>query len=180
MPGWDWPSDPIPEVAAPPSETASSAAPSISPDPADPLLTALEEQIAKAGGIAVADGARWQDDDKVGATFAWLLKDASGARTLLAAERAFQHGWAERDGGKLSDLPIDGLGDEAWAIVGTDSPVGETATYAWRSNSLVLMVHVQCIFKTCPSDISIAARTWAESIDHAALAAIDSSATSRP
>jgi len=150
MPDWDWPPEPMPQIDPPPSEIPPS----------------------DAGGIVVADGARWQGADKVGATFAWLLNDTAGARTMLAAERAFQHGWAERDGGKLSDLRIDGLGEEAWAIVGLDSPVGETATYAWRRDSLVLMVHVQCIFRTCPSDISPAVRTWVDSIDHAVVAVL--------
>jgi hypothetical protein len=172
MPDWDWPPEPMPQIDPPPSEIPPSETPSITTDTPDPLLAALEQQIADAGGIVVADGARWQGADKVGATFAWLLNDTAGARTMLAAERAFQHGWAERDGGKLSDLRIDGLGEEAWAIVGLDSPVGETATYAWRRDSLVLMVHVQCIFRTCPSDISPAVRTWVDSIDHAVVAVL--------
>jgi hypothetical protein len=178
MPGWDWPLEPMPRGDTPPSET-----PSISdrpPGTPDPLAAALERQIADAGGIVAADGSRWQDADKLGVTFAWLLKGTAGARIALQAERAFEHGWAERDGGKLTDLPIDGLGDEAWGIVGTDSPVGQTATYAWRRNSLVLMVHVQCIFKTCPSDISLAVRAWVDAIDHGAAAAIADPATGRP
>lgn len=175
MPGWNWPLEPMPQGDAPPSET-----PSISPGTPDPLTAELERQIADAGGIVAAEGSRWQDADKVGVTFAWLLNSNAGARIALAAERAFEHGWAERDGGKLSDLPIQGLGDEAWAIVGTNSPVGQTATYAWRRNGLVLMVHVQCIFKTCPSDISLGVRGWVGAIDHEAAAAIDNPATARP
>jgi len=169
-----------PPAETPPAETPPAETPSIPTDTPDPLLAALEQQIADAGGIVVADQARWQGADKVGATFAWVLNGAAGARTMLAAVRAFEHGWADRDGGKISDLPIDGLGEEAWAIVDVDSRVGETATYGWRRDSLVLMVHVQCVFKTCPSDIGPAVRTWVDAIDHAAVAALDTPETSSP
>jgi hypothetical protein len=178
MQGWDWPPEPLPRVDPPPSE-----APSIPVEPsvaADPLNAELERQINAAGGIVAADGSRWQDADKLGATFAWLLKDADGARTMLAAERAFERGWAERDGGNLKDLAIDGLGDEAWGIVAADSPVGKAATYGWRRNSLVLMVHVQCIFQACPSDVGLAVRAWVDAIDHGAAGVIANPATSRP
>jgi hypothetical protein len=146
----------------------------------DPLAAALERQIAVAGGVVAADGSRWQDADKLGVTVAWLLKSTAGARIYLAAERAFEHGWAERDAGKLTDLPIDGLGDEAWGIIETDSPVGQAATFGWRRNSLVLMVHVQCIFQSCPSDINLAVRAWVDAIDIEAAAVIDMPVTSRP
>jgi hypothetical protein len=175
MPGWNWPLEPVPQGDAPPSE-----APSMSPGAPDPLTAELERQIADAGGIVATEGSRWQDADKVGVTFAWLLQSSNGAHTALAAERAFEHSWAERDGGNLSDHPIERLGDEAWAIVGTDSPVGQTATYAWRRNSLVLMVHVQCIFRACPSDISLAARGWVDAIDRVAATAIANPASGSP
>jgi len=178
MPGWDWPLEPMPRAEGPTSET-----PTISDTPTgapDPLEAALERGIADAGGIVAADGSRWQDAEKLGVTFAWLLKDAAGAHIALAAGRAFEHGWAERDGGTLTDLPIDGLGDEAWAIGGTDSPVGQTSTYGWRRNSLVLMVHVQCIFRACPSEISFATRGWVDAIDRAAATAIANQAASSP
>jgi hypothetical protein len=178
MPGWDWPPSPIPRNDAPASESPSNS--DTATRVADPLDAALEQQIADAGGIIAADGSRWQDADKLGVTFAWLLKDSAGARLLLAAERTYERGWAERDRGTSTDLRIDGLGDEAWAIVVTDSPAGQMATYGWRRNRLVLMAHVQCIFKTCPSEVGLAVRAWVDAIDHEAAAAIADPATDRP
>jgi hypothetical protein len=42
------------------------------------------------------------------------------------------------------------------------------------------MVHVQCIFKTCPSDISLAVRAWVDAIDLGAADVIANPATSHP
>jgi hypothetical protein len=178
MSGWDWPPSPIPHDGAPAS---GSAGPSdAATGTTDPLDVALERQIADAGGIIAADMSRWQDAEKLGVTFAWLLKDSAGARLVLAAERTYQRGWAERDRGTPTDLRVDGPGDEAWSIVVTDSAVGQMATYGWRRDRLVLMVHVQCIFKTCPSDVGLAVQAWVDAIDHAAAAVIDDPAIGRP
>jgi hypothetical protein len=168
----------MPRPDPPASGTTSISDPS--PGAPDPLDAALEHGIADAGGIVAADGSRWQDADKLGVAVAWLVKDAAGAHIAVAAQRVFEHGWAERDRGTFADVAVDGLGDEAWAIWGTDSPVGHTSTYGWRRNSLVLMVHIQCIFKACPSDIRVAARAWVDAIDRAAAMAIANPATRSP
>ena len=109
---------------------------------------------------------RWQDEQKLGVTFALLLTNDAGARRVLAAQRAFQRGWVERTlgGGQFTDLSVDGLGDEAWRIQ-SDFPGGQQATLGWRRASLVLQIHIQCIFQTCPSDIGAAARAWADAMD---------------
>jgi hypothetical protein len=170
MAGWDWPPSPMPRPDPPAPES-----PGISDTPAssaDPLDASLEREIADAGGIIAADASRWQDADKLGVTFAWLLKDIAGARLIVAAQRTYQLGWAERDRGTPTDLKVDGLGDEAWGFVVTDAPVGQMASYGWRRDQLVLMVHVHCIFKTCPSDVGLAVRTWVDAIDKEAAAVI--------
>lgn len=49
-------------------------------------------------------------------------------------------------------------------------------TYRWRRASLVLQIHIQCIFQTCPSDIRRAGRAWADAIDKEAVDASDKAA----
>jgi hypothetical protein len=68
------------------------------------------------------------------------------------------------DGGQFTDVTIQGLGDEAWRIQ-EDFPGGQEVTYGWRRRTLLLQVHIQCIFQTCPSDIGRAGRAWADAID---------------
>ncbi len=179
-PGWAWPQEPIPPVAPSPYEPPGGTETPAPTEP-DPLDEALDRQIVEAGGLVAGDGSRWQDEQKLGVTLAWLLKSSAGARTVLAAERAYQRGWVERtvDSGHFTDLPIEGLGDEAWRLQ-SDFPGGQEVTYGWRRASLMLQVHIQCIFQTCPSDISLAARAWVDAIDKEAVDAIDSAArTSR-
>ena len=164
-PGWAWPTEPI--VRDPPRSAAPlSTADTPSPTAADPLTAELDRQIESAGGVAAADGSRWQDEQKLGVTLALLLTSDAGARTVLAAQRAFQRGWVERTlgGGHFTDLPVEGLGDEAWRIQ-SDFPGGQEVTLGWRRASLMLQIHIQCIFRVCPSDIGVAARAWADAVD---------------
>jgi hypothetical protein len=170
-PGWSWPQAPIPPYESPRvNETATATI-------RDPLDVALDGQIESAGGFVATDGSRWQDEQKLGVSVAWLLKSPTGARTALAAQRTFAHGWAERTvgGGRFTDVPIEGLGDDAWRIQ-SDFPGGQEVTYGWRRASLVMQVHIQCIFRNCPSDISLAARAWVDAIDKEAVDAIDNGA----
>jgi len=179
-PGWAWPQEPIPPVATSPEESPSGKETPAPTEP-DPLADALDQQIEDAGGLVAADGSRWQDEEKLGVTLAWLLKSSAGARTVLAAQRAYQRGWVERSvgGGQFTDLPIEGLGDEAWRLQ-SDFPGGQEVTYGWRRASLMLQVHIQCIFQTCPSDISLAARAWVDAIDKEAVDAIHSKERTSP
>jgi hypothetical protein len=172
--GWAWPQEPIPADAPPPSESPI-ADETPSPTSADPLAVAFDEQLAVAGGLVAADGSRWQDEQKLGVTLAWLLESDAGAHKVLLAQRAFARGWAERTvaSGHFTDVPIEGLGDEAWRIQ-SDFPGGQEVTYGWRRASLVMQVHIQCIFATCPSDIVLAARAWVDDIDTQAVATIGS------
>jgi hypothetical protein len=112
------------------------------------------------------DGWRWQDTQKLGVTFACLTDNERAAHKALASSRAFARGWAKRtvDAGQFTDVPIQGLGDEAWRIQ-EDFPGGQEVTYGWRRRTLLLQVHIQCIFQTCPSDIGRAGRAWADAID---------------
>jgi len=131
-------------------------------------VEAFDQQIADAGGVVAEDGWRWQDEKKLGVTLAWLLKSAAGAHTALAAEQAFQGGFVKRTvdvyGGVFTDVPVEGLGEEAWRIQ-SDFPGGQEVTFGWRRASLVLQIHIQCIFQTCPSDIRRAGRAWGNAID---------------
>jgi hypothetical protein len=90
------------------------------------------------------------------------------AQDGLRRARAFARVWAKRTvdgyGGNFTDVRLDGLGDEAWRIQG-DFPGGQEVTYGWRRANLVLQVHIQCIFQTCPSDIRSARRDWVDAID---------------
>jgi hypothetical protein len=144
------------------------------PTDADPLAAELDRQTESAGGIVAADGSRWQDEQKLGVTLAMLLPSDAGARTLLAAHRAFQRGWVERTlgDGHFTDALVDGLGDEAWRIQ-SDFPGGQELSLGWRRTRLVLQIHIQCIFQTCPSDIGAAARAWADAMDKEAAEAIE-------
>jgi hypothetical protein len=45
-----------------------------------------------------------------------------------------------------------------------------------RRSRLVLQVHIQCIFQTCPSDIRRAGRAWADALDKEAVDATDKEA----
>jgi hypothetical protein len=179
-PGWSWPQAPIPADSPPPyesplaKETPSATIP-------DPVEVTYDDQIAGAGGVVADDGSRWQDEQKLGVSYASLLNSATGAQTALAAQRTFAHGWAERTvgGGQFTDIPIEGLGDEAWRIL-SDFPGGQEVTYGWRRASLVMQVHIQCIFRSCPSDISLAARAWVDAIDKEAVDAIDNGARTSP
>jgi len=164
-PGWDWPAEPIVQ-APPPAAEPSTAAGTPGPSDTDPLAAELDRQMESAGEVIAADGSRWQDEHKLGVTFAMLLENEAGARTVVAAQRAFQLGWVKRTlgGGQFTDQAVDGLGDEAWRIQ-SDFPGGQQVTLAWRRASLTLQIHIQCIFQTCPSDISAAARAWADAMD---------------
>jgi hypothetical protein len=86
--------------------------------------------------------------------------------------RAFARRWAKRtvDGGHFTDLPLQGLGEEAWRIQ-EDFAGGQEVTYGWRRR-LLLQIHIQCIFETCPSDILRAGRVWADAIDKEAVDAM--------
>jgi len=163
-PGWGWPQKPNPPDAPPPHESRHTK--QIPAPLHDPLADALNRQITAAGGVVASDGWRWQDRKKLGVTLAWLLESAAGAHTALAAERAFQLGWVKRtvDGGHFKDVPVERLGEEAWRIQ-SDFPGGQEVTFGWRRASLVLQIHIQCIFQTCPSDIRKAGRAWADAID---------------
>jgi len=164
-PGWAWPTEPVAQV--PPESTEPSPIEG-TPEPtnADPLAAELDRQVEIAGDVIAADGSRWRDEQKLGVTFAELLTNEAGARTVLAALRAFQRGWVERTlgGGHFTDVLVDGLGDGAWEIQ-SDFPGGQQATLGWRRASLILQVHIQCIFQTCPSEIGVAARAWVEAMD---------------
>ena len=171
-PGWAWPQDPVPPPSSQPSEPSPSLeSATLSPDP---LEVALDRQLADVGGVVASGGWRWQDDAKLGTTLAWLLTNPAGAGKALAAERVFQRGWVERTvgWGQFTDVPVDGLGDAAWRIQ-SDFPGGQEVTYGWRRASLVLQVHIQCIFQACPSDINAAGRTWVDAIDKEAMGALD-------
>jgi hypothetical protein len=169
-PGWDWPTEPIVQ-APPPSTEPLPTAGTPGATNADPLAAELDRQMKSAGEVIAADGSRWQDDQKLGVTFAMLFANEAGARTVLAAQRAFQLGWVKQTlgGGHFTDQPVDGLGDEAWRIQ-SDFPGGQQVTLGWRRALLVLQIHIQCIFHTCPSDISAAARSWADAMDKEAAA----------
>jgi hypothetical protein len=116
------------------------------------------------------DGWRWQDEEKLGVTFACLADKETEAHKGLASSRAFARGWAKRtvDGGHFTDVPLQGLGEEAWRIQ-EDFPGGQEVTYGWRRSRLLLQVHIQCIFQTCPSDILRAGRAWTDAIDNEAV-----------
>ena len=179
-PGWDWPTEPIvrdPTPSAAPDSTADTPGPTAF----DPLTAELDRQIESAGGVVAADGSRWQDEEKLGVTLALLLSSDAGSHTVLTAQRAFQRGWVERTlgGGHFTDLPVDGVGDEAWRIQ-SDFPGGQEVTVGWRRASLMLQVHIQCIFRTCPSDIDLAARAWADAIDKEAAAASEKAIPTSP
>jgi hypothetical protein len=122
-----------------------------------------QERLADA-----CDGWRWQDEAKLGVTSACLFDNAMAAHEGLPRARAFARGWAKRTvdeyGGHFTDARLDGLGEEAWRIHG-DFAGGEEVTYGWRRANLLLQVHIQCIFQTCPSDIRLAARDWVNAID---------------
>jgi hypothetical protein len=179
-PGWSWPQAPIPADTPPPyesplvNETPTATIP-------DPLEVAYDEQMTGAGGVVADDGSRWQDEQKLGVFYESLLKSPTGAGTALAAERIYAHGWAERTvgGGQFTDVPIEGLGDDAWRVQ-SDFPGGQEVTYGWRRASLVMQVHIQCIRQNCPSDISLAARAWVDAIDKEAVDAIDNGARTSP
>jgi hypothetical protein len=118
------------------------------------------------------DGWRWQDEQKLGVTFACLAESEAEAHKYLAGARVFAHGWAKRDQGHFTDVTLGGLGNEAWRIQ-NDFSRGHEVTYGWRRSRLMLQVHIQCIFRTCPSDIRRAGRAWAEAIDTKAVDAFD-------
>jgi hypothetical protein len=122
-----------------------------------------QERLADA-----CDGWRWQDEAKLGVTSACLFDNAMAAHEGLPRARAFARGWAKRTvdeyGGHFTDARLEGLGEEAWRIHG-DFAGGEEVTYGWRRANLLLQVHIQCIFQTCPSDIRLAARDWVNAID---------------
>jgi hypothetical protein len=164
-PGWGWPLKPVPPAAPPGRDDPSVKAPAR----VDPLDKAIDRQLAKAGSEVASEGSRWQDEEKLGVTHAVLLKSAAGAHTVLAAERAYARGWAKRfvDGGHFTDGRVEGLGEEGWRIQ-SDFPTGQEVTYGWRRATLVLQIHIQCIFQTCPSDIRRAGRAWADAIDRKA------------
>jgi hypothetical protein len=113
------------------------------------------------------DGWRWQDEAKLGVTSACLFDSPMDAQEGLPRARAFARGWAKRTvgyAGHFTDVRLDGLGEDAWRIQ-EDFPGGQEVTYGWRRANLLLQVHIQCIFQTCPSDIRSAARDWVDAID---------------
>jgi hypothetical protein len=159
-PGWDWPRQPRP--------SHSSAEASSSPAETDPSTAAFLRRLDKAGDIA-GEGSRWEDRKKLSALEADVFRSPAGAHKGLAAFRAFARVWAKRGGGTWDDVLIDGLGDEAWRIH-QDAASGQLVTFGWRRADLVLQIHIQCVFSTCPSDISQAGRAWADAIDEEARA----------
>jgi hypothetical protein len=115
------------------------------------------------------DGWRWQDEDKLGVTFICLLDSASQAHRELPQLRAYARLWIKRDAGRapFTDVRVRGVGDEAWRIEGNFSK-GQQVTYGWRRDALMLQVHIQCIFQSCPSAILPATRAWVDAIDEEA------------
>jgi hypothetical protein len=116
------------------------------------------------------DGWRWQDEHKLGVTYACLAESETAAHRGLAGARAFARGWAERTvgGGSFTDVALEGLGDEAWRIK-EDFSGGQEVTFGWRRARLLLQVHIQCIFQPCQAgDIRRAGRAWADAIDREA------------
>jgi len=125
----------------------------------------------RSGGSC--DGWRWQGAEKLGVVFACVADTDAGAHNGLAGARAFARRLATRTravwGGTFTDVALDGLGDEAWRIQG-DFAGGQEVTFGWRRSTLLVQVHLQCIFQTCPSDIRRAGRAWADAIDAEAVA----------
>jgi hypothetical protein len=155
-PGWGWPQDPV----SPASEAEDHRA-TTRPDP---LQVALDRRLKNAGFVR-SKGWTWEDETKLGHIAASVFESTSGAHRGLAGVRVFARGWAKRDGGNFTDVPVKGLGDEAWRIR-EDLPYGgEEVTYEWRRANLELEVHIQCLWAECRSDIGRAARTWADAID---------------
>jgi hypothetical protein len=130
---------------------------------------------------ASCDGWRWQDEEKLGVTFACLADSKTEAHKGLMGARAFARRWAKRtvDGGHFTDLPLQGLGEEAWRIQ-EDFAGGQEVTYGWRRSRLLLQIHIQCIFETCPSDILRAGRVWADAIDKEAVDAVNGNVRTSP
>ncbi len=119
-------------------------------------------------------GRRWWDADKLGVDYVCLAGAEAAAHKDLEGSRAFARSWAKRavGGGTFTDLKLEGLGDEAWRIQ-EDFSGGQEVTLGWRRGRLLLQVHIQCIFQTCPSDIRAAARAWADALDDEAVHAIN-------
>ena len=89
-PGWSWPRQP---VSSRPFERDASGS-------TDGYLGAAEN--------------RWEDKTKLAHVDANVFRTASAAHAAMPGFRAFARKWAKRDGGRLTDVRVRGLGEEAW------------------------------------------------------------------
>ncbi|OFW75504.1 MAG: hypothetical protein A2Y55_07985 [Actinobacteria bacterium RBG_16_68_12] len=149
--GWTWPQDPEQPVSSDaPTESAAT----------DPLLAEFRRQTAEL--VDLGDfGSRWRDNNKLANLSVGVYGSASDAHAAMAPFNAFSRGSGEKTGGITKDEDIEGLGDEAWLLVGGS---GTRVTYHWRRDNLVLEAHVDC-FGYCPGDVDAATRAWVDGID---------------
>ena len=152
-PDWAW------------SRAAATPESSGSPDSnaTDPLLVELKRRIAPLAESGDAANS-WRVADKLGNLAVGVYGNRADAHQAMSAMNDFSRGWGKRTGTVTKDEPVNDLGDEAWRLwVGGN---GTQVTYHWRRENLVIEAHIHC-FGTCPSDVDIATRAWADAVDAA-------------
>lgn len=161
--GWAWPVKPTTRVGSPPS--------SFTMDPSEPsysIQKGVNDAYVAAGIRQYATSSWWDATLKKASSFANLVSTGAGAESAMNAEREFAHSWFPRfEGTPIHEFEADGIGEHSWAVR-ADTTNASFAEIGWTRRNLVLSVYVSCF--PCHSDVTDAARRWAETIDRAASA----------
>ena len=160
--GWTWTAKPGPREA--PASAVAEWKPTL-----DLQKTYRDAQLA--AGLVRTASTSWWDEGKKASSFADLYRTPEGARSALAAGKAFAAEWFPSiEHREVEELDVGRLGDARWAVRhGTDAAA--FVEIGWVRGNAVLGVYVNCI--PCESDLATAARAWAEEVDAAAVAAAE-------
>jgi hypothetical protein len=160
---WPWNVEPQTRVASPPSELDAS-------NPSYVIQKILSDAYDEAGLVRRATSS-WFDAAKKASSFANLVATSTTATTALAAEYEFARSWfRDFEHQEIRDVEVEGVGEDSWAVRGGRGDASFIEIGGTRAN-VVLAVYVTC--NPCQSDLTEAARRWAETIDVAAREAAD-------
>ena len=133
--GWTW--------SANPSTRFSSAVGLAQAAPQHEIEKAVLRAQAHAGFVR-GGMSRWEYTGRQASSFASVYGTSDGARDVVEAERTFAHAWFPQvEGHVVEDVDVD-IGDESWAIRGSNYRAS-FVEIGWARGNAVFSVYVNCL-----------------------------------
>lgn len=161
-PGWGW--------SEAPSRTRRLDRDALGRNDANAVQAELTESLENAEFVSHY-GATWEGERGQASSGATLSDTVEGAREIRKAAETFTRRYQQEIERKdVEELPVSGLGEEAWGVRQIQRGSGATysMTLGWRRSNLNLEAHMVC-GGACPPDLEQALRAWADAIDREAV-----------